>query len=95
MTYTHLEPNYDNDPVQYTGGTTAMVLAVSLVILVTQTGTYLGICTNGMTEILLNGKVAILISPTMYVRQLTVVAGLIDVRHVQHIYRCIYIYICI
>lgn len=69
--------------------TTATLLAITLACPVRdliQTGTHFGVCTNGTTGILLNAKVAKLIS--VEVRQLTVAAllflgaGLINVRHV-------------
>jgi len=52
---------------------TAMLLAITLVCLVRdliQTGTHFGVCTNGTTGILLNAKVAKLVSPSVDVRQL-------------------------
>jgi hypothetical protein len=77
---------------------TAMLLAITLVCLVRdliQTGTHFGVCTNGTTGILLNAKVAKLVSPSVDVRQLTVAAllylgaGLINVRHVTTaVYAC-------
>ncbi len=60
--------------------------SVSCYIDVIQTGTYFGVCLNGMTEILLNCKVAVLIPPSVQVHRLTLVtllylvADLINVR---------------
>ncbi len=75
-------------------GITIMVLAISLVCLaidVIQTGTYFGVCLNGMTEILLNCKVAVLIPPSVQVHRLTLVTLLYLVADLINVTTAIYI----